>query len=72
MVSKKIACTWTIDRDVEHWINNKVGKNSQFVNRILLREMRRELERRESPKKMCPECYSVILGDGDCSYCAVV
>ena len=72
MSGGKTAMTCTLDDDVHAWIKNKIGKNSTFVNRILLKAMHRELEQRAIPKIMCKKCHSLIRVDRPCLYCVEV
>jgi len=70
MTKNKIPATYTLDADVHSWINNKLGKKSTFVNRILLTAMLDE--RITSAKKQdmprCPDCNMRLgknqLGEG--------
>jgi len=40
------AASWTIEEDVLNWISTKLGSKSAFVNKVLLREMQKELAQR--------------------------
>jgi len=58
MAKNKIPATYTLDANVHTWINNKLGKKSTFVNRILkdamLDEIIKYAKNEQRPK--CPEC----------------
>lgn len=72
MSGGKTAMTCTLDDDVHAWIKNKVGKNSTFVNNILLKAMIKELDRRKEPARMCKTCFTLIRGPpgSECVYCS--
>lgn len=66
--------TCTLDDDVHAWIKNKRGKNSTFVNNVLLKAMQKELEHRASPQRMpkvCGECHSMRFIGNKCAHCGV-
>lgn len=58
MVRSKSAASWTIDNDILAWIDTKLGSKSEYVNKILLRQMKRELADRivAQNRPKCPQC----------------
>ena len=71
MSGYKSAISITLDDDCIRYLATKVGKRSQYVNRLILSDMQLNLETKKTVWIACPVCTERMKEGRECAYCLI-
>jgi hypothetical protein len=67
----KMAITVTIDLECAQYLDEKMGKKSHYVNKLILSDMQQHLEVKKVVWIMCTVCDSRMKEGKACAYCII-
>ena len=71
MGANKSAISITLDEECITYLGTKMGKRSQYVNKLILSDMQLNLERKKTVWIMCQVCNERKKEGQDCAYCLI-
>ncbi|AXQ65389.1 MAG: hypothetical protein [Circular genetic element sp.] len=71
MSANKSAISVTLDAECIRYIDAKMGKRSQYVNKLVVEDMQKHLETKKVVWIMCQVCNERKKQGQDCAYCLI-
>ena len=71
MSANKSAISVTLDAECIRYIDAKMGKRSQYVNKLVVEDMQKHLETKKVVWISCKVCTERMKQGQDCAYCLI-
>jgi len=71
MSANKSAISITLDAECIQYIDAKMGKRSQYVNKLIVEDMQKHLETKKVVWILCTTCNERMKEGRDCAYCLI-
>lgn len=71
MGANKTAISITLDVECINYLGTKMGKRSQYVNKLVVEDMQKNLETKKVVWILCKVCNERKKQGYDCAYCLI-